>query len=376
MRWVRWLVWCGLMACGAQPGGVDGGDGGAHVVAPERLTAAGYCGAVPAICAKFVQCGIAETQRGCEHTFELDPLCKHWEAAVDAGQVRFMPDAGESCLAGFLSCSPSRSTECRSAFIGTRPLGVACAEQYECAPRSYCEGLTCPGHCAARKSSGTVVEEYQEECLEGLTPILCSDFVYRCSRPLGEGYSCVGQPEFSFCGDGFFCHAATGKCRRQRKLGESCGSADFSTEDVECAWSTRCQPAGDGGYACLPLRTVGRECYANCRIDLDCRVVTDCVEPELCGRTCQPHAELGEPCQNAAVAGPVTCRWPNFCGSFDGGTYVCLPPRHFGEGCYDSVISCETGLWCAPFELADGGTGNHCLFPFADGGHQPCPVEP
>ena len=112
---------------------------------------------------------------------------------LDGGNLSFDPVQAKECLRRIAQVScvntaaayKSVSDVCYKAFVGTKPIGGACAQTIECAPGSYCmkpdagaTPFTAPGTCTALKAIGDTCNYDQQNAHNGLGVDECT---YRAS---------------------------------------------------------------------------------------------------------------------------------------------------------------------------------------------------
>lgn len=249
------------------------------------------------------RCGVQSTQVPCEPLL-LD-CAELFRPSVDAGAMRFDPDASSACVAQWAvqSCQPTRSwvpfapEPCASVFVGVAREGERCGR---CAP-----GLVC-------NWNPNAVPFICSVCVPNTTP----PFRYpvggeRCTLPEVDGSGCAGGFECLWIDGGAFCDALA-------PLGESCVSrrCDFG---AQCAHD-------DGGATCQPWRELGEPCgeQDGCKSGLIC---------------------TGGQCGRARVLGEACSSWVD-CASLRCENGACVLPRvDVGESC--ATAGCLSGAYCA-----------------------------
>ncbi len=153
----------------------------------------------------------------------------------------------------------------------------------------------------------------------------------------------------------------------EAQLGAACEAYDSVVSD--CAPGLMCSN-GTCVDPCTPLTglSVGSYCRTEFGADFD-----DCTEGSFCDwqtQTCQPLAQLGQPCDFEQCAPGLWCDWNSatcrtaaaegapcdssnqcadglWCNWADDGAQRCRAPAKLGEQCQD--IGCEEGLACDGF---------------------------
>lgn len=207
-------------------------------------------------------------------------------------------------------------------------------------------------------------------CVDGLASNACdSPLPAACSTGfVSEGGSEVGGP----CGSGpsgeyISCHngnaycdgngaSACNQCRLRKADGQSCSTSD------ECL-----DTCVEGTCASVSQTSLGAQ-NASCSNSNDCRGALTCVGTPS---TCQPAAQLGEPCSSDDDNFP-DCRFPTVCAQPPSGQATCVATLPDGTACNPSTDICATfcllpspgatmGTCGVPQALP--GAGQACLFP-------------
>lgn len=255
-------------------------------------------------------------------------------AEVTAGNLHYVPEQGQACLAELSACNGVNSLtdgSCREAFDGSAKTGEACHRSEDCAGDAYCSlGSACPGTCALRKPTGAACE-FDMECAFTTGFVFCehaSGVAGVCrtlekAKPAAKGEPCTrnleGANSLILCQDGLWCATRSG---------------------------------GD------PVADVLGNCALPIPLDMPCVDDDDVCEGGLCdtdshlchsvtlrkeaGQTCDEDGfTYCGPVQGLRCAADATCH-----GSGDGSE---------GSDCYSSDLQrgCNAGLYCAK---ADGAT--------------------
>jgi hypothetical protein len=269
-----------------------------------------------AACARAVACRGAPDLDACRASEQPPTVIVRLVASVKAGRAVYHADRMADCLARTrasdctLSQASTTSAICDEAFEGTVAAGGPCSANGECRSRScFNEGSGNPCACGLSqpknvppggtcKSSG--------DCAGAAT---CGPGGICASLP-GEGEAC---PTGTACLPPLLC--AAGTCRRAPGPGEACDPAagiPCDRVDDGCDPTTHtCQPYADVGEPCGAAAggAPGPGCVAYASCD---------------GAVCQQRPALGEPCMGAFCIGELLC---------DPVTSVCVVLPSLPAGC-------------------------------------------
>jgi hypothetical protein len=249
-------------------------------------------------------------------------------AEVAAGNLHYVPDQGQACLAELSACNGIDSLgdgSCREAFDGNAKTGEACHRSEDCAGDAYCAlGGACPGTCAPRKPAGAACE-FDMECAFTTGLVFCeneSGVTGTCrtlekAQPAAKGEPCTrnleGAASLILCQDGLWCATLSGGDPVADVLGECALPIPLN------------MPCVDGDDVCD-----GGLCDTGSHL---CRSVT--LRKEA-GQTCDEDAfTYCGPLQGLRCGPDGTCQ-----GSGDGSQ---------GSACFSSDLQrgCDAGLYCA-----------------------------
>jgi hypothetical protein len=275
-------------------------------------------------------------------------------AEVAAGNLRYVPEQGQACLAELSVCNgidALNDGSCREAFEGNAKTGEACHRSEDCAGDAYCAlGNACPGTCAPRKPAGAACD-YDIECafttgfvycehggdmgvcrvleqaapaakgepctrnLEGAASrILCKDGLWcatrsggdpvadvlgECALPIPINMPCVDADDVcdsGLCDTGsHLCHSVT----LRKEAGQTCDEDGFTycgpLQGLRCGSDGTCHGSGDGSE--------GSDCFSSdlqrgCNAGLYCAKAagTTSADPGKC----QPYLADNAACNNAS----------------------------------------------------------------------------
>jgi Dickkopf N-terminal cysteine-rich region len=260
---------------------------------------------------------VLETVQGCKDVLARSNATSYGlrdlRAQVEAGNIHYVPEQGQKCLADLAQCNGVDSLTqgpCREAFDGNAKTGETCQRDEDCAGDAYCQVPgTCPGQCQPRKKPNESCER-DNECAytgadvfcdhdSGPSPVcralepspkvgkgepctraytgagsltLCQDNLWcatlpggdpvadalgHCIEPIAGNGACVDSDDV--CLDGL-CDASAGTCQKytlRKKAGETCDKALLVICDpllgLSCNDAGTCEGSGDGteGSACF-----------------------------------------------------------------------------------------------------------------------------
>lgn len=325
------------------------------------------------------------------------------EAAVQAGRLRYDPQAQSACLAA------GRRSDGGTPFDGgelTGPcariltpqvgLGGGCERHDECLS-GYCRAggvASCGGRCEAPLAVGAACAPRRDVCGAGSSCEPAAEGRHRCLPQGGPGSSC--GPGFGACVGGTEC--VEGRCAPPLGRGEVCarelsrcaadlvcasvagdlarcwpapGLGEACQPDLQCAGTClrcdlaqgRCVVRGGEGDACVPGEDhclLAYDCSAAGRCELRPRPGEACAETADFPRgnclyrdhycragTCVPLPRLGEVC-GSGEGQSFSCA-EGMCQFTSGANVgVCAPPEPGpgpGEACANQ--SCREGAFCA-----------------------------
>lgn len=325
------------------------------------------------------------------------------EAAVQAGRLRYDPQAQAACVAAGRRSdggSPFDGSElagpCARILTAQVGPGGSCDRHDECLS-GYCRAggvASCGGRCEVPLALGAPCAQRRDVCAAQNSCELAADGRHRCLRLVGPGGGC--GPGLGACEDGTSCVA--GRCERPLGPGAACAEdPSRCAVDLVCAAipgePARCRPAPGLGEACQPdLQCAGTclrcdlalgRCVARggegdacvpgedqCLLAYDCGAAGRCVlrprPGEACAKTpdfpggnclyrdhycragtCVPLPKLGESC-GAGEGQSFSCAEGSCRFAPGSNTGVCAPPEPGpgpGEGCQNG--SCRDGAFCA-----------------------------
>ena len=285
---------------------------------------------------------VLESVQGCQDEVArvdgTDSRVRDLVAQVQAGNLHYMPEQGQKCVAALAECNGPNSFwegPCSEAFDGKAQIGENCQRHEDCAGDAYCasDGM-CAGQCQPRKQLNESCQGSQE-CAQGGALLVCD----RNSAPTSVCRALDQSPKAS--------------------LGQACtraftgvGSLVLCQDNLWCATVPGGDPATDAlGHCIEPIAGDGA-CVDSDDVCLEgmCDTVAGVCRPftmrkkagESCDRTlfvfCDPL--LGLRCSDAG-----TCE-----GSGDGSE---------GSGCFggDLQRGCDPGLFCDEDPLAPTKAG-------------------
>ena len=301
----------GLGACGT-----SSSDGTTTYDPAVVTTTDGFCAALmDAMCSNTVACGEFATKDACLAATDVRMAkngcllsTRPMESALNAGAFTVDGEALAACLEG-LGASCAGSGYClQDAATGPKKAGEACAQDAECRPSGFCDGLdsACPGTCRAYALTGEA-----------------------CSDP-------------SRCADELFC-AKDGKCAPRPEAGQPCGEGHACAEGLDCNEGT-CHTreellsscAHGAGEWCV---VSGGSCSSSSLGDMKCNV-TFSLYLGL-GASCDPSSnedgELADGAMARRCQGELVC---------DGDTKKCVAPLAAGTACQGKEWMCGTAQLC------------------------------
>lgn len=249
-------------------------------------------------------------------------------AEVAAGNLHYVPEKGQACLAELSACNGVNALNdgsCREAFEGSARTGEACHRSEDCAGDAYCAlGNACPGTCAPRKPAGAA-------CLDDIECAFTGGLVF-CEQGGGDMRACRVLEKAA--------PAAQGEpCTRNPKGAQSLISCQ---DGLWCATLSGGDPVADVlGECALPI-PVGMPCVDD---DDVCEAGLCDTDTHLC-HSVTVRKEAGQACNEDAFTycGPLQglrCGPDGTCqGSGDGSE---------GSACFGSDLQrgCDAGLYCA-----------------------------
>lgn len=252
------------------------------------------------------------------------------------------PEVGEDgkclmrsdCKPGLHCDEEALADQCGGRCVPLGGEGDACdLSALECEP-----GLDCiDGQCQSDESSddSKSVGETCESTSECQGDLNCKEETgdgMRCREPVGPGQTC----EFGDCESGYACvrdpsnpEGDTRICleRGSRSAGESCTEPGVCESGLVCHENT-CREVERPGE--------GESCEGGleyCQLGLVCRPTAG-----GSGRTCEPYADVDEPCVDGA------CKPELYCRNDDEGEGVCKPTK--GEGASCEPGACQDDFYC------------------------------
>jgi hypothetical protein len=242
-----------LPACSSEPGGGT----------TAKYTVDDVCDKVPPLtCAQRSSCctqGGAFDEAGCEG-YERARCLKN-VTEVQAGRMRFDPDAVDACLDATkpyaekcivtndeLSAYGKDTAICHQIFVGQVGSGGACVRDEQCKVPSgqayaFCEPMT--KKCVVGKylALGESCADPANLCDTGLYCDFAAGDMATCKKVTPVGQGCNSSQAVNFeCGSGNYCDATTMKCTAGKAAGEACAS-QLECASLACAMDTmKCDP--------------------------------------------------------------------------------------------------------------------------------------
>jgi hypothetical protein len=337
-----------------------------------------------AYCKQIMTCTVADndaigerlllgTEARCLEAFREilgeEPPTRDLLAQIEAGTVRFVPEAADACIAEASDCKWGgyfpNGPACRAVFEGTVPVGGACNRWEECAGAAYCDHTDgCPGRCALLGEPGEPCNS-RWDCNPGDGYAVCDwDANDTCARlPIGPraelNEPCTVDPllvtEFVVCENGLFCDAGdgtspTGVCRMPIGDGEACDSSnDVCDGNRRCVDQTSCETI-------VIARSVGDACDSTANVYCDVYSGLTCVAGrcELFG-----DGTVGSDCRDSDIYQRVTC---------NDGLYCARDPLdpYMADGTCQTLLDTDAPCEAAD-ECASGACDGTCAPRYCDG---------
>lgn len=204
----------------------------------QQCNEAGECEALFACCSEAGDCSVA-----------LDGACEGTQL-VDALSCEPNP-CGEPCPGGDVDCGPNQFCSPNDGLCqdgcrleeGSCPEGQSCDEDTR-----QCVEVPCiePGDCGLAYQ---YCDEDNQVCTDGCgTDDDCpGDFICQVGRCVDPGDICDPQEEPDPCGDGQYCHVASGTCLDNCVNHADCADGEVCNPDGECVAGDCRDDIGEGG---------------------------------------------------------------------------------------------------------------------------------
>lgn len=295
---------------------------------------------------------VLETPANCEELLArvnaTSRTMRDLRAEVATGNLHYVPEQGQACLAELSACNGLTSLNdgsCREAFDGAAKTGEACHRSEDCAGDAYCAlSSGCPGACAPRKPAGAACES-DIQCAFTTGIVFCEHTngatgtcrTLEKAAPAAKGEPCTrnleGAKSLILCQDGLWCATLAGGDPVADVLGQ-------------CALPIPVgMPCADGDDVCE-----GGFC------DSDSRVCQSVTVRKAAGQACDEEAFVYcGPLQGLRCDADGTCH-----GSGDGSN---------GSACFSSDLQrgCDAGLYCAKAANTTSADPGQCQPFLADG---------
>lgn len=282
-----------------------------------------------------------------------------FQAAVDAGTLKYDPSAVQGCLdaisnGGCLYSNNPYIAACELALGGTVDEGGACAIDEECKGDLYCKyGGTCPGTCSLREQQDSLCRT-NKDCQSGLTCFVTTGTTGRCTVKPTLGQGC-GYDVPSECspqsGDAVICWGASstkeGQCVAvnaiaSQGIGNDCSvlASSLCVSGATCALASI---ALNG--TCVDVSSSATSCTFSFPDPCDKEQYCTATAPNTPG-TCSLLPTANQPCVTGIIAqfSNKVCAPDHVCvttaAPSTGGT--CVKYRQNGEACSGDKV-CYSG---------------------------------
>ena len=282
------------------------------------------------VCAAEVECGTYPDAATCTEALDPRNLAVHSSmtveeliANIEAGLIRYDPEAAERCLAlrreSFGSCKllfPEQSEElkqvCNSAFAGTVPLERTCSDDEQC----------------AGQNSECNIDETTCDVATGCCTGRCEPLGPEPPAEIGEECDLPGRFD---CVSGAYCHLATNTCQALIAVGDACSEEFACVSPALCTLDhvgedpvRRCVIPSGPGEACVSLNIRACEqgdyfcedddlvCRRRPGAGNSCTPNGECLPYAYCNNgRCASRPALGDACDGVNgpnCMGALTCR--------------------------------------------------------------------
>ncbi len=336
----------------------------------------------------------------CCNTGCTDATCGSTAFCKPDGSACKTHAAGETCGSGVDTCSPDNLSSIAAPTCGggqcVTPNPVACNPGYLCSGAGVC-ATSCQTNASCNTSAGyscinnlCAKEGNGQTCT---TDANCTPGSFCISDGNGGKMCCAADCTDASCGTKAAC--APGGLSCQTHLGDTCGQASCSSDNLSSIAAGTCDGAGNCTAAspvvCTPYLCAGGNCRTTCTMDANCDTAAgySCINghcaKEANGQPCSTNANCasgghcisdgngGKMCC-AAVCTDVACGTKAACTSDGSGCQTHQGDTCGTATCSDSLHSVATGkcdgvggctlpdpVPCAPGDHCTGGScGNSC----------------